>query len=205
MYFSFDEKKEYFKRISYKKQLTMAILSSERAYREAIKFYEMFLGEKTNFRFLLDELWNYLSNKSSLNHEDWFQMGLKIQKNFKKKGDYYSQDVISKLIGLLNMTIGMVIWENDKPDYWAGGCFTQVGSVISSIYDNKYQLISDSLIFYCKEQEWLTKAALLIEETEDLPLNYDWFAERIPDYERKETSLEFAKKYQKFLDAEKQS
>lgn len=181
----------------------MAVLSSERAYREAGKFYQTFLEEKTNFRFLLDELWNNLANKSSLNKKDWIEIGLKIQSNFKKKGSYYLQDVLGKLIGLLNMTIGMVIWENDKPDYWAGGCFTQAGSVTSTIYDNKNLLSSESLIFYCKELEWLTKAALLLEEMEDLPLNYDWFAERIPDYERNETSVEFAKNYQKFLDAEK--
>lgn len=202
MYFTFDEKKAYFKRIPYEKQLTMAILCSERSYREAVKFYEKFLDKKTNFRFLIDELWKHLAKRSSLSKETWIEFGVEIQRTFKKKGSYHSQDVLGKLIGLLNITIGMVIWENDKPDYWAGGCFSQIGSIISVIYDNKNLQNTDGLIFYCKELEWLTKAALLLEETKDFPINYDWFAERIPEYERANTSEYFAKGYQKFLDAE---
>ena len=177
------ETKKLLEKLPFERQLLFAVLSSERAFREVNKFFPNFLKNKTKFSEILDELWKYLANKSNLTKEDWRKYGLEIEEFFKNNSNYGNQTSLLETSNALKLTMGMIIWGNDSYKD-AAGCSLKSGKFISEFYDDRKANGLDGIKWYLKEIEIITKALYLIAESEEIPTSYQWFLERIPDYER---------------------
>lgn len=90
----------------------------------------------------------------------------------------------------LNLTISM-IRHPEKTGQTSGNVTENEAHIFDVIYEDP----QDSGEVYDKEIEWITKALYLIAETEEIPANYEWFLDIIPEYER-------GRIYKNFIDLE---
>lgn len=177
---------DYIENLPFEKQLLIAVISAERAYRETVKVFPVGLGNRPVFRKALDTLWKYVKDKESVTAEELKEIDLEIFKYVKDEFDYKAGEwvilyhtIITSLARSLNLTIGMI-----RRGEETGQSSANVTEKEAHIFDVIYEDPQDSGKEYDKEIEWITKAMYLIAETGEIHANYDWFLEKIPEYER---------------------
>jgi hypothetical protein len=189
----FLERIEYIESLPFEKQLLIAVMSSERAYRETLKVFPKGLANRPIFRQALDALWKFVNAQESVTEAVLKSIDLEIFKYVKDEFDYKADEwfvsyhtIIKSLARSLNLTIGMI-----RRGAETGESSGNVTEKAAHIFDVIYEDRQDSGEAYDKEIEWLTKATYLIAETEEIAPHYDWFLQKIPDYERGKIDKEF--------------
>lgn len=178
------ERVNFIEKLPFEKQLVFATLCSERCYREIIKVFPNFVSKETDFEEILNQLWSFLKQNSSMSKEQWQEKSSKIFTCFEESNDSFDLALL-ETSRVIDMTLGMIIWGYDN-EKTSASCLEKSRKVIGEIYDEE-----NSREYSFKELEWLTKALYLIAESEKVPTNYEWFLEKNPDYKRDKFSKTF--------------
>jgi hypothetical protein len=172
------ERIQFIEKLSFKKQLVLALLCAERSYKEITKVFPTFVKTETSFQESLTKLWEEVNDKSVSSKENWQNLYRKIYVYFEEEEKDSFDLALLETSRVIYFVLGMLAWGEEVVNTSAN-CVEKTRKIMSEIYDK-----DNSREYSMKELEWLTKALYLIAESQELPTSYEWFLERIPDYER---------------------
>jgi hypothetical protein len=183
---NFIERIDFIEKMPFEKQLVVAVMSSERTYQEIVKIFPNGLKQRPFFRKSIDILWAYLQKQSTISDDELKILDLEVFRYVKDEFDYKEGEwiilyhsIITSLARNLNLTIGMI-----RRGEETGESSANVVEGTRHVFGTIYETPNGERIIGIKEKEWLTKAIYLVVETNEIPTNYEWFIERIPEYER---------------------